>query len=203
MKKRIFAILMCVVLSSIFCVGAFATGDIGIIGGADGDTQIIVDNEADLYGDEFFNDFDDTYTSGYYSFYEDEEFMQEVEKSLILSTLLEEDEETMQIIYSMGIDKARAFITCIIVAMIFGILFTPALIVLIIFAVLNSKAKKKIREYEMRLNPAYTLAGVPNNMANLNYQPQPVTQPQTQVNQTPIVNQQTQVAENTEGGEIK
>ena len=108
MKKRIFAILMCVVLSSIFCVGAFATGDIGIIGGADGDTQIIVDDDSALYDDEylydddFFYEYDDSYNSEAYTFYDDEEFMKEVEKSLVLSAL-SEDEETMQILYSMGI----------------------------------------------------------------------------------------------------
>lgn len=202
MKKRIFAILMCVVLSSIFCVGAFATGDIGIIGGADGDTQIIVDDDSALYDDEylydddFFYEYDDSYNSEAYTFYADEEFMEEVEKSLVLSAL-SEDEETMQILYSMGIEKVKSFIACIAIAMVFGTLFTPALIVLIVFAVLNGKAKKTIKEYEMKMNPMFSY-GVANNTANLNYQPQ--TQPQ--VNQVPVVNGEPQATEETQGGEM-
>lgn len=202
MKKRIFAILMCVVLSSIFCVGAFATGDIGIIGGADGDTQIIVDDDSALYNDEylydddFFYEYDDSYNSEAYTFYDDEEFMEEVEKSLVLSAL-SEDEETMQILYSMGIEKVKSFIACIAIAMVFGTLFTPALIVLIVFAVLNGKAKKTIKEYEIKMNPMFSY-GVANNTANLNYQPQ--TQPQ--VNQVPVVTGEPQATEETQGGEM-
>ena len=202
MKKRIFAILMCVVLSSIFCVGAFATGDIGIIGGADGDTQIIVDDDSALYNDEylydddFFYEYDDSYNSEAYTFYDDEEFMKEVEKSLVLSAL-SEDEETMQILYSMGIEKVKSFIACIAIAMVFGTLFTPVLIVLIVFAVLNGKAKKTIKEYEIKMNPMFSY-GVANNTANLNYQPQ--TQPQ--VNQVPVVNGEPQATEETQGGEM-
>ncbi len=202
MKKRIFAILMCVVLSSIFCVGAFATGDIGIIGGADGDTQISVDDDSAVYDDEylydddFFYEYDDSYNSEAYTFYDDEEFMKEVEKSLVLSAL-SEDEETMQILYSMGIEKVKSFIACIAIAMVFGTLFTPALIVLIVFAVLNGKAKKTIKEYEIKMNPMFSY-GVANNTANLNYQPQ--TKPQ--VNQVPVVNGEPQATEETQGGEM-
>ena len=191
MRKKILAFLLCIMLCGALGITALATGDIGIIGGEDGETDIILSDDY-LYDDELLYDFDDSYYSEYYSFYDDEEFMEEVNNSLILSALLE-DEETMQILYSMGIDKVKSFITCIVVGMIFGLLFVPVLIVMIIFAVLNSKAKKKIKEYEMRMNPAFSTGFVPFNNANLNYQPQPAPQPQ--VNQAPVVN--------AEGGEQK
>lgn len=198
MKKRIFAILLCIALSSILCVTAFATEDIGIIGGADGDTQIVLDDEDIIYDEDVYDIYDPFYDESYYDYYYDEEFMAEVESDPVLSILAEEP-ELLDMLYTIGTENIKTVILCSTIATIFMLLFTPALVVMIVFAVLNGKTKKKIKEYEMKMSaPAYFAQP---NVANLNYQPQPAAQPQ--VNQAPVLNGEPQTAENAEGGEVK
>lgn len=162
MKKRLLAILICIALSSILCVSAFATGDIGVIGGADGDTEIILNDEDILYGDEFY---DDGFYDDYY--YDDELYSDELGSDL---------GELEYLFEQFGEENVGVLIAAVVVMLICSLLFLPALIVLIVFAVLNSKLKKKIREYEMRNN----------GFAGVQYQPQPVNQPYAQPVSQPI-----------------
>lgn len=173
MKKRLLAILICIALSSILCVSAFATEDIGVISGADGDTEIILNDEDILYGDEFYDEgFYDDYYDEYY--YDDELYSDELGSDL---------GELEYLFEQFGEENVGILIAAVVVMLICSLLFLPALIVLIVFAVLNSKLKKKIREYEMRNN----------GFAGVQYQPQPVAQPYAQPVQPiaqPIVNTQ-------------
>lgn len=190
MKKRILAILLCIAFASLLCVSALATGDIGIIGGADGPTQIIVDDE-EIYEDYDMYDFDEYYTDGAldgYGYY-DEEFLAEVEGNPVLS-LLAGDEDMLYMIYSLGIENFEKIIVVSIIVVICSLLFTPALVLLIVFAVLNSKTKKKIKEYEIKKTVMNTYVQAPV------YQPQPVEQPQE--TQAPVVSDDVQTTENKE-----
>ena len=184
MKKRLLATLICLTLCSVLCVNAFATGDIGIIGGADGETEILLSEDNILYGEDFFDDgsfYDDQfYTDGYTS------DMAEIEE------LLEQ----------FGEENVGILIATVIVIIISSMLFWPALIVLIVFAVLNSKKKKQIKELEKRNN----------GFAGIQYQPQSAFQPYAQPIAQPFVNTQpvaqpiingeaVNTVENNEGGE--
>ena len=193
MKKRIFAVLLCIVFSSLLCVSVFATDDIAIIGGADGPTQIVVDDESiyDVYDDVY--DYDDYYTDGAlegYGYY-DEEFLAEIESNPVLS-LLAADEEMLYMINYIGIDNFEKIIVASVIIVICCLLFTPALVLLIVFAVLNSKTKKKIREYEIKKSVINTY--VP---ASPVFQPQPVTA-QPQQEPAAVVTEEAQAIENTQ-----
>lgn len=161
MKKRLLAILICIALSSILCVSAFATEDIGIIGGADGDTEIILNDEDILYEDEFYDDYYDEY------YYDDEFYSDDLSSDL---------SELEYVFEQFGEENVGVLIAAVVVMLICSLLFLPALILLIVFAVLNGKLKKKIREYELRNN----------GFAGVQYQPQPVNQPYAQPVPQPI-----------------
>ena len=203
MKKRFLAIILCVIFSVLLSVSVFATGDIGIIGGAEGETQILVGNDEYIVDDSLYTDgyidedFNDIYDSSYYTYFEDEEFMDEVVNNPGFSMFADE-EEVMQMLYEIGLDNMVYMGVCGIIAILSSLMFLPLLILLIVFAVLNSKAKKKIKELEMKANPAYSYAYSQKNSANLNYQPQPVAEAQKSVESA-----LPQDAENTNGGEEK
>ena len=55
-------------------------------------------------------------------------------------------------IYSVGIDSFEVILVFALIFVICAALFIPALVLLIVFAVLNSKLKKQIREYEIKKN---------------------------------------------------
>lgn len=203
MKKILIALAVCVVLFSVVSISAFAVEDVEIIGAADEKTQILVADDEYIGDDSVYTDgyiYDDMYESSYY--YYDDEFMAEIQSNPVLAELAE-DEEIMQILYEVGTENIIAFGICIIIAVIASLLFLPLLIVVIVLAVLNSKAKKQIKELEMKVSPAYSFAYTQNNVANLNYQPQPVepvAQPAAEA-QAPVINEASQEAENTEGGD--
>lgn len=161
MKKRLLTILICIALSSLLCVSAFATGDIGIIGGADGETSIILNDEDIIYGDEFYDDgiYDDYY-------YDDELYTDDFASDL---------SELEYIFQQLGEENTGILIAAVVVMLICSLLFLPALVLLIVFAVLNGKLKKKIKEYEMRSN----------GFQGVQYQ-QPVNQPYAQPVSQPI-----------------
>lgn len=192
MKKRVLAIILSIALVFSFCVAVSATGesaqdvfadlngeDIGIIGSEDGESAI-------LYGgDELYSGFDDSlYGSGYSA--EDIEYM----------------------FSQFGEENVGVLIAAVIVIMVCSLLFLPALILLIVFAVLNGKLKKKIRECEARLmamqqpQQPYAPQQAPYTVA-----PQAEPQPAVEVPQPAEEAQPTEEApadasaDNNEGGE--
>lgn len=142
MKKRVLALLLSIALVFSLCIAVSATGEaadtfsvigdesIGIIGGEDGDTSILYGEDEIYYGDDSFYTIgseSDIYSSGYSP--EDIEYM----------------------FSQFGEENVGILIAAVVVIMICSLLFLPALIVLIVFAVLNSKLKKKIKECEARV----------------------------------------------------
>lgn len=97
--------------------------------------------------------------------------------------LIEEFEEIL------GEGGAKVF-TVAMVGALFMSLFFPALIIVIVFGVLNSKTRKKVKEFERFFGP------VPQNapryynpdMNNVNYQAQPVNQTGAPMGTAPVGN---------------
>ena len=109
-KTTIFiSVMMCLLL--IFSSFSVFAEDIGVIGGADGETEIIVG---------------------------DEEIVDEV------------TEEELEEVFGEDFMGAMIFFM---VAYMFSMLCLPALIVMIVFIVKNNKAKKDIKEFELRFGP--------------------------------------------------
>ena len=195
MKKRVLALLLSLALVFSLCVAVSATGEdafatiddqsVGIIGGEDGDTAILYGGEDYYFGDDIS---EEIYTDGAYEpGIEDLEYM----------------------LSQFGEDNVGILIAAVVVMMICSLLFLPALIVLIVFAVLNSKLKKQIRECEIRINTMQQ----PQTFAPVYPQPeaQPSIVPQEEP-QPPVVSQeeiqpaeeepaQATADENNEGGE--
>lgn len=148
MKKRVLALLLSIALVFSLCVAVSAiseqdvfTGDtIGAISSEDGESAI-------LYGDEDFylDDFDDSlYEEDYTASIEDLEYM----------------------LSQFGEENVGILIATVVVIMICSLLFLPALILLIVFAVLNSKLKKKIIEFETRISVMQQQQAVPQGVPN-------------------------------------
>lgn len=195
MKKRVLAILLSLALALSLCVAVSATGEdafatiddqsIGIIGGEDGDTAVLYGGEDFYLGDDLS---ESIYTDGAYE-----------------PTI--EDLEAMM--GQFGEENVGILIAAVVVIMICSFLFLPALIVLIVFAVLNSKLKKKIRECEIRISTMQQ-APVATPIASPVYpqaEPQPAPQePQSVTEYTPVdapvdAPIDAPVDENNEGGE--
>ncbi len=127
MKKRtiFISVLMCLLL--IFSSFSVFAEDIAIIGGADGETEILV-NDGEIVDEAVEEDFEETFG---------EDFM-----------------------------GAMVFF---IVAYMFSMLCFPALIVMIVFIVKNNKAKKDIKEFEIRFGPMSPIYN--GNVNNFNTTP--------------------------------
>ncbi|MBQ6838154.1 MAG: hypothetical protein IJO44_04880 [Clostridia bacterium] len=111
MKKRtiFISVMMCLLL--IFSSFSVFAEDVAIIGGADGETEIIV-------GDEEIVD--------------------------------ESIEEDLEEVFGEDFMGAMVFLT---LSCLFSMLSLPALIFMIVFIVKNNKAKKDIKEFELRFGP--------------------------------------------------
>ncbi len=165
MKKRVLALLLsialvfslCVAVSAISEQDVFTDDTIGAISSEDGESAI-------LYGDEDFylDDFDDSlYEEDYTASIEDLEYM----------------------LSQFGEENVGILIATVVVIMICSLLFLPALILLIVFAVLNSKLKKKIIEFETRISVMQQQAvpqGVPYTVAPQATTPYTATQAEPQ-----------------------
>ncbi len=111
----------------------------------------------------------DNNSSSQMPFVETDEIMPEYPDVQTEADLMEEFEE----MFGEGGGK---ILSVALVGSVFMFFFIPALVTVIVFGVLNSKTKKKIKEYER------TFGFVPQNMAayynantyNVNYQSQPV-----------------------------
>ena len=131
MKKRVLALLLSIALIFSLCVAVsaiseqdiFAGDTIGAIGSEDGESAI-------LYGDDEFYLDDSLYADDYTASIEDLEYM----------------------FSQFGEENVPVLIATVVAIMVSSFLFLPALILLIVFAVLNSKLKKKIIECETRIN---------------------------------------------------
>ncbi len=143
MRKRILAFLLSIALVFSLCVAVSATqGDLqSVLGELDGQTIGAIGSEdgesAILYGgDAFYGE--DMYTDSLYGDYADMEYL----------------------ISQVGEENVGILIAAVVVMLVCTIFFTPALILLIVFAVLNGKLKKKIKECEAKLNAAAPFAPV-------------------------------------------
>lgn len=127
MKKRtiFISVLMCLLL--LFSSFSVFAEDIGIIGGADGETEIIVG---------------------------DEEIVDEV------------TEGELEEVFGEDFMGAVIFLT---LSYMFSMLCLPALIVMIVFIVKNNKAKKDIKEFELRFGPILPIYN--GNVNNFNTTP--------------------------------
>lgn len=111
MKKSIIfiSVLMCLLL--IFSSFSVFAADVGIIGGADGETEILVDDGAIM----------------------DEATEEELEK-----------------VFGENFMGAMIFFMA---SYLFSMLSLPALIIMIVFIVKNNRAKKDVKEFELRFGP--------------------------------------------------
>lgn len=111
MKKRtiFISVMMCLLL--IFSSFSVFAEDVGVIGGADGETEIVVG---------------------------DGEIVDEV------------TEEELEDVFGEDFMGAMVFFT---LSCLFSMLSLPALIFMIVFIVKNNKAKKDIKEFELRFGP--------------------------------------------------
>lgn len=163
MKKKILSILLSTLLIfSLFAIGVCATGEelsdvaeelnsgdtIGIIGGADGETDILFSDDV-FYDDEFYDEYGSVDSSLYPA----------------------DSEELFSMMEQIGEENMGIIMVAAVILVICSLLFLPMLVLLIVFAVLNSKLKKQIAELEnkerMRFNP--------NQDFNPNYNVNPVT----------------------------
>ncbi len=87
-------------------------------------------------------------------------------------------------------DGGEEFFIAIVVGVLFSSLFFPGLILVIIFAVLNSNTKKKIKEYERFFGPVPQNAPryYNPNVNNMAYQSQPVSSTDSPMGTAPIGN---------------
>ncbi len=191
MKKRVLAILLSIALVFSLCVAVSATGgdafatiddeSIGIIGSEDGESAILYGGEDYYLGDDLS---ESLYTDGAYATgIEDLEYM----------------------LSQFGEENVGILIAAVVVMMICLFLFLPALIVLIVFAVLNSKLKKKIRECEIRISAMQQIP-VATPVVSPVYQqtePQPVApqEPQPTEDTPADAPVDAPAEENNEGGE--
>lgn len=127
MKKRsiFISVLMCLLL--IFSSFSVFAEDVAIIGGADGETEIIVGDEE------------------------------------IVDEAIEEDLEE---VFGEDFMGAMVFLT---LSCLFSMLSLPALIFMIVFIVKNNKAKKDIKEFELRFGPISPIYN--GNVNNFNTTP--------------------------------
>jgi len=97
--------------------------------------------------------------------------------------LIEEFEEIL------GEGGAKVFVVAMVGA-VFMSLFFPALILVIIFGVLNSKTKKKVKEFERFFGPVPQNAPryYNQNINNMNYQTQPVNPTGAPMGTAPVGN---------------
>lgn len=97
--------------------------------------------------------------------------------------LIEEFEETFG-------DMGGGMIFCFISMMLGSILFFPSLVIMIVFIILNSNIKKKVREYERFFGPMSNNSPryYNPNMNNMAYQSQPVNPTGTPMGTAPAGN---------------
>lgn len=127
MKKRIIfiSVLMCLLL--IFSSFSVFADDVAIIGGADGETEILVDDGA---------------------------------------IIDEATEEELEEVFGENFMGAMIFFMA---SYLFSMLSLPALIIMIVFIVKNNKAKKDIKEFELRFGPVSPVYN--GNVNNFNTTP--------------------------------
>lgn len=87
-------------------------------------------------------------------------------------------------------DGGEEFFIAVIIGTLFSSLFLPALIIAIVFAVLHSNAKKKVKEYERFFGPVPQNAPryYTPNVNNMAYQSQSVNPTDVPMGTTPIGN---------------
>ena len=163
MKKKILSILLSTLLIfSLFAIGVCATGEelsdvadelnsgdtIGIIGGADGETDILLSDDV-FYDDEFYDEYGSVDSSLYPA----------------------DSEELFSMMEQIGEENMGVIMVAAVILVICSLLFLPMLVLLIVFAVLNSKLKKQIAELENKERMSFN----PNQGFNPNYNVNPVT----------------------------
>ncbi|MBR0534837.1 MAG: hypothetical protein IIX14_00505 [Clostridia bacterium] len=163
MKKKILSILLSTLLIfSLFAIGVCATGEelsdvadelnsgdtIGIIGGADGETDILLSDDI-FYDDEFYDEYGSVDSSLYPA----------------------DSEELFSMMEQIGEENMGVIMVAAVILVICSLLFLPMLVLLIVFAVLNSKLKKQIAELENKERMSFN----PNQGFNPNYNVNPVT----------------------------
>ena len=127
MKKRIIfiSVLMCLLL--IFSSFSVFADDVAIIGGADGETEILVDDGA---------------------------------------IIDEATEEELEEVFGENFMGAMIFFMA---SYLFSMLSLPALIIMIVFIVKNNRAKKDVKEFELRFGPVSPVYN--GNVNNFNTTP--------------------------------
>jgi hypothetical protein len=171
MKKRVLALLLSIALVFSLCVAVSAISEQDVF--VD-DTVGVIGSEdgetAILYGD------DSIYTDDYTASIEDLEYM----------------------FSQFGEENVPVLIATVVAIMVSSLLFLPALILLIVFAVLNSKLKKKIIECETRINVMQEQQNAPQA------EPQPTSYtvaPQSEPQGTEPAPAEAPVDDKNEGGE--
>ena len=127
MKKRtiFISVLMCLLL--IFSSFSVFAEDVAIIGGADGETEILVDDGA---------------------------------------IIDEATEEELEEVFGENFMGAMIFFMA---SYLFSMLSLPALIIMIVFIVKNNRAKKDVKEFELRFGPVSPVYN--GNVNNFNTTP--------------------------------
>ncbi len=86
-------------------------------------------------------------------------------------------------------DLGGGMMFCFISMMLGSILFFPSLVIMIVFIILNSNAKKKVREYERFFGPVpQNSQGYYNSNTNMAYQGQPINPTGTPMGTAPVGN---------------
>lgn len=87
---------------------------------------------------------------------------------------IQTEEDAMEVFEDMFGEGGEEFFIAVVIGTLFSSLFFPALIIAIVFAVLHSNAKKKVKEYERFFGPISQNAPRYYNLNIKAYQSQPV-----------------------------
>lgn len=100
-------------------------------------------------------------------------------------------------------EGGEEFFIAVVIGTLFSSLFFPAIIIAIVFTVLNSNIKKKIKEYERFFGPVSqnSQSYYNPNVNNMAYQSQPVNPTGTPIGTTPVYMPQNDM-NNQQGGQF-